>query len=36
MQELEDLAFALVCKQVKSENQFLNEQETKVFIQNLS
>ena len=35
-QELEDLAFALACKQVKNENQFLNEQETQAFIQSLS
>jgi len=31
-QELEDLAFALACKQVKDENQFLNEQETIQFL----
>ena len=35
-QELEDLAFALACKQVKNESQFLNEQETQAFIQSLS
>ncbi|SJM94640.1 conserved hypothetical protein [Crenothrix polyspora] len=35
-QELEDLAFALACKQAKGENQFLNEQETQAFIQSLS
>ena len=35
-QELEDLAFALACKQVKNETQFLNEQETQAFIQSLS
>lgn len=31
-QELEDLAFALACKQAKDENQFLNEQETIQFL----
>ena len=35
-QELEDLAFALACKQVKNESQFLNEQETQAFIKSLS
>ena len=35
-QELEDLAFALACKQAKTESQFLNEQETQAFIQRLS
>ena len=35
-QELEDLAFALACKQAKTESQFLNEQETQAFIQSLS
>ncbi len=34
--ELEDLAFALACKQAKTESQFLNEQETQAFIQSLS
>ncbi|MDD2725506.1 MAG: hypothetical protein PHH59_15980 [Methylovulum sp.] len=35
-QELEDLAFALACKQAKEENQFLNGQEAQGFIQSLS
>ena len=35
-QELEDLAFALSCKQAKTESQFLNEQETQAFIKSLS
>ena len=35
-QELEDLVFALACKQAKDEDQFLTEQETQEFIQSLS
>ncbi len=35
-QEIENMAFALACKQAKDENQFLGEQETQEFIQNLS
>jgi len=35
-QELEDLAFALACKQAKDESQFLSESKTQAFIQSLS
>lgn len=35
-QQLEDFAFHLACKQAKDENEFLNDDETQNFIQNLA
>ena len=34
-QKIEDLAFYMACKQAKSENEFLNDDETAAFIAHL-
>ena len=33
--QLEDLAFALACKQVKEDSEFISDEEAKAFIQSL-
>jgi len=34
--QLEDLAFALACKQAKEDSEFISDEEAKAFIQSLS
>ena len=35
-EQLEDLAFALACKQAKTENEFISDEEAQAFIQSLN
>jgi hypothetical protein len=35
-EQLEDLAFALACKQVKEDNEFISDEEAQAFIQSLN
>ena len=35
-EQLEDLAFALACKQTKAENEFISDEEAQAFIQSLN
>ena len=35
-EQLEELAFALACKQTKDENEFISEAEAQAFIQSLT